>query len=408
MVSLQELIEQLTTTDQAEGLQRTTKQTLGIDHKLAFNMADQELASSPNDEDRTMKVTVHFTGEKVPFEFHADASLEDLVMACDERWGSEYDWTAAKIIPDRTPGIKPLLKPRTDLEVAIAPLNGKSVRIMASKVADIALLHETEQQSLRHWARRREALHHARASRATPARRSGGNPEDAAYTFLQLRPLPNMPHPERSMAFLQRLKEDPGIRHAMRKHKFSVGLLTEMDPAAYTESTHEGTTRILGLNRNAGEVIELRLRTDAGDGYRAYGVIRKTLCHELAHNVHGPHDSKFWDLCHLIEREVQGADYKSGGRTVGDQDYYQPSEGFEGGGDDDEQHVYDHGGWTGGTFVLGGGSGSGSSASQDSPGLSRREIIARAAEERRKRLLQANEKAKTEDRHPGDGTDEAS
>jgi hypothetical protein len=337
-----------------------------------------------------MTITVNFAGQKIPFSFHENATVEELVMACDERWGSEYDWAASKMIPDRTPGVKPLLKPRTDSDVHLGPLNGKSVKVMASKVADITSLHDTEQQALRHWARRREAIQHARASKAAPTRRPGGNPEDSNYTFLQLRPLPNMPHPERSFAFLQRLKEDPGIRHAMRKHKFSVGLLTEMDPAAYTESTHEGTTRILGLNRNAGEVIELRLRTDAGDGYRAYGVIRKTLCHELAHNVHGPHDSKFWDLCHLIEREVQGADYMSGGRTVGDQDYYHPSEGFDG-GEDDEEHVYDHGGWTGGTFVLGGGSGS-SATAQDSAGLSRREIIARAAEERRKRLDEAQER----------------
>lgn len=45
-----------------------------------------------------------------------------------------------------------------------------------------------------------------------------------------------------------------------------------MEPLSNTTSTHEGTTRLLGLNRNAGEVIELRLRTDAGDGYRAYNV----------------------------------------------------------------------------------------------------------------------------------------
>ena len=60
-----------------------------------------------------------------------------------------------------------------------------------------------------------------------------------------------------------------------------------MNPAEHT--TQE--SRTLGLNRNRGEVIELRLRTDAYDGYRDYKVIRKTLCHELAHNVHGEHDN---------------------------------------------------------------------------------------------------------------------
>ena len=41
----------------------------------------------------------------------------------------------------------------------------------------------------------------------------------------------------------------------------------------------------------------LVVRTDAHDGYRDYRTVRKTLCHELAHNVHGPHDRAFWELC---------------------------------------------------------------------------------------------------------------
>jgi hypothetical protein len=206
------------------------------------------------------------------------------------------------------------------------------------------------------------------------------------YTFMALRPLPNLPHPERSLAFLERLKADPGIRAAMRAHKFSVGLLTEMDPLSYTESNHEGTTRILGLNRNQGEVVELRLRTDAYDGYRDYKTIRNTLCHELAHNVHGPHDRQFWDLCHQIEREVAMADWKSGGHSVGGEGggFYDP--GYE----ESEEIAYDHGGWTGGEFVLGGGGSSSMSADAvASTTLSRREIIAKAAEERIKMQKQS-------------------
>ncbi len=64
-----------------------------------------------------------------------------------------------------------------------------------------------------------------------------------------------------------------------------------MDPAEHTTSE----SRTLGLNRNKGEVIELRLRTDAYDGYRDYRTIRKTLCHELAHGVFSEHDRDVWD-----------------------------------------------------------------------------------------------------------------
>lgn len=78
----------------------------------------------------------------------------------------------------------------------------------------------------------------------------------------------------------------------MKEHKFSVGTLTELAP-------HE-QPHLLGLNTNAGEVISLRIRTDAYDGFRLYNDIRRVLCHELTHNVWGDHDdnvrSNFYSL----------------------------------------------------------------------------------------------------------------
>lgn len=223
----------------------------------------------------------------------------------------------------------------------------------------------------------------------TPQRRHDAQKAfaDATYTFHTLLPLPYLPSPQRSLAFLERLRSDPGIRATMTKHRFSVGVLTEMNPADHT--THE--SRTLGLNRNRGEVIELRLRTDAYDGYRDYKIIRKTLCHELAHNVFGEHDRQFWDLCGQIEKEVERGDWKSGGRALTEEVF------FDGRAGDTEEHI-DGGGWTGGEFVLGGGSTSSqaktttttAAAGQTSiPGLSRRDLLARAAEERMKRQRDA-------------------
>jgi hypothetical protein len=205
----------------------------------------------------------------------------------------------------------------------------------------------------------------------------------ANYTFHRLLPLSYLPNPDRSLDFLKRLRDDPGIRTAMAKHKFSVPLLTEMNPAEHTTSE----SRTLGLNRNKGEVIELRLRTDAYDGYRDYRTIRKTLCHELAHCVFGPHDRDFWNLTAQIEKEVESGDWKSGGHSVSGQEFYNPRdwESMQGGGEED---FVDECGWTGGEFVLGGlredeaGRRAGASASASE---SRREIMARAAEERMKK-----------------------
>ncbi|KAI8961091.1 WLM-domain-containing protein [Daldinia sp. FL1419] len=265
----------------------------------------------------------------------------------------------------------------------VSDLQDKKITLIGTSNEEIASLASASRS-----AAQREA-HLASARRNLPKAYTRRDPrrtlEDSTYTFATLRPLPNLPHPERSLAFLERLKTDPGIRAAMRTHKFRVGLLTEMDPLSYTESSHEGTTRILGLNRNAGEVIELRLRTDAYDGYRDYRTIRNTLCHELAHNVHQNHDRAFWDLTHQIEREVADADWTSGGRSVGREEFYEPEES--------EEVAYDHGGWTGGEFVLGGGRSGGAGAAAGQGALTRREIMAKAAEERVKKQKQAEEEA---------------
>jgi hypothetical protein len=67
----------------------------------------------------------------------------------------------------------------------------------------------------------------------------------------------------------------------MRSHEYSVGLLTELAPHEHPD--------LLGLNVNAGQSILLRVRTNAYDGFRSYGELRRVLCHELTHNVYGGH-----------------------------------------------------------------------------------------------------------------------
>ncbi|EXJ61100.1 hypothetical protein A1O7_05253 [Cladophialophora yegresii CBS 114405] len=197
--------------------------------------------------------------------------------------------------------------------------------------------------------------------------------EESTYTFHAIEPLKYLPNPEKSRRYLERLASDPGIKASMRKHRFSVGLLTEMNPAEHT--THESKT--LGLNRNRGEVIELRLRTDAYDGYRDYKVIRKTLCHELSHNVWGEHDRNFWNLTKEIEQEVARNDTLHGGHRLSSEEFYNPNDSFE-----EAEHA-DHGGWSAGNFVLGG--------STSDAGLSRREIMAKAAESRMRKEREAAE-----------------
>ncbi|ETS78876.1 hypothetical protein PFICI_08729 [Pestalotiopsis fici W106-1] len=313
-----------------------------------------------------VSITLSHDGKVHSFQLEPDATITDLANTVEEQLSipvSNQKFIAPKL------GL--LKAPFKDPNLPVAQLdNRKPIKLMGTTAGDVADLNKTLDA-----AAAREAVYAAQR-RAQPKIRTQKTAQqlqdEAKYTFHKVEPLRYLPNPERSRQFLERLKADPGIVSVMRKRQYTVGLLTEMDPLSNTESNHEGTTRLLGLNRNRGQVIELRLRTDAYDGYRDYKTIRKTLCHELTHNVHGDHDRKFWDLCHQIEKEVAQADWKSSGRSISAQsDFYEPS----------EEVAYDHGGWTGGEFVLG----SGPSGSRAAGGRSIREVLAEAAEERIRR-----------------------
>lgn len=339
-------------------------------------MTEADASSAPASSGGNIEITLTRHSKPVTLSFSQDATISDLA----ERVEAEFSIPPSnqKFLVGGKIGLqKPPFK---DPTLSLTELASKKIILMGTTQEDVSALNNSIAAAS---APRRPGP----IKPATPARNRDYKKiqEEAQYTFHTLRPLSYLPNPERSLRFLERLRDDAGIKAAMRTHKFSVPLLTEMDPAMHT--TQE--SRTLGLNRNQGEVIELRLRTDAYDGYRDYKTIRNTLCHELAHNVWGPHDRNFWDLCKKIEREVARDDWQSGGRSVGNEEYYQPS------GQDEE--VHDHGGWTGGEFTLGSAAAGGevvssaSGGSVSAGGLSRREVLAKAAEERMKRTKKAEE-----------------
>lgn len=327
------------------------------------------MADSTQEAD-TVGLTVSHQGSKHGFTLPATHSLQDLAHRISETLGIPPE--NQKLLISPKPG---LLRPPFPSDLPLQDVAARKITLLGSTPAQIASLNQQISTSQAQMNRKPGPI-----KAATPARRRDFKSmhDSATYTFMQIRPLPYLPNPERSRVFLQRLADDAGIQSVMAKHKFRVGLLTEMNPAEHT--TQE--SRTLGLNRNAGEVIELRLRTDAYDGYRDYKTIRRTLCHELTHNVHGEHDRNFWDLCKQIEKEVDRADWRSGGHQLGE-DVYDPEDHF----------VPDEAAWKGGEFVLGAGpaaTSSGGSASGDQT-LSRREILAKAAEERMRREREARQ-----------------
>jgi hypothetical protein len=344
-----------------------------MDMEDEHHTCDHSHDSTP--EPATPALTIHFRGAAHKVAVPAEWTLTDLAALIEET----YTIPASKQKYMVTPRGGTYKSPFPPTPTA-SDLAEKKIVLLGTPEKEISDLQSAIHDAQNALHRRRVARGSARAHQPTVTRRVDWKKagEEAQYTFHAITPLPYLPNPQRSQRFLERLASDPGIKASMLKHKFSVGLLTEMDPAMHT--THE--SRTLGLNRNRGEVIELRLRTDAYDGYRDYKTIRKTLCHELSHNVWGDHDRNFWNLTKEIEKEVEKNDWSRGGSTVGGHgaEFYNPEdEGIE------DEDLMDEGGWTGGEFVLGGlGGGSAGSA-----GLSRREIMAKAAEERARKAREA-------------------
>jgi hypothetical protein len=86
------------------------------------------------------------------------------------------------------------------------------------------------------------------------------------------------PPPQQALRIMHKLASDPGIIAIMKKHRWQVGVMTELAPVGYVGVSPKC---LLGFNKNRGEEISLRLRTDDLRGFRKYESIKKTLLHEL-------------------------------------------------------------------------------------------------------------------------------
>ncbi|KAL4790044.1 WLM domain-containing protein [Aspergillus venezuelensis] len=327
--------------------------------------------------DETISINIHHHGTAHPLTPPAQSTLSDLATTLSENF--HIPVANMKLLIAPKPGMTKA--PFPDTPLFDLPLTNPKFKItlLGTPAAEIENLNTAGAEMKRRIENREAARREARIQSRTFSHRSspGGirtlSDSNAKYTFHATKPLPYLPNPSKSQYFLERLANDPGIKSAMANHKFSVGLLTEMDPIMHTTSE----SRTLGLNRNKGEIIELRLRTDAYDGYRDYRTIRKTLCHELAHNVFSEHDRDFWDLTSQIEKEVDRGDWKHGGRQAGgDEDFYNPGDWES----ERDAEYFDAGGLVGSTQVLGSETSAGNSGGAGAGGM--REMIARAAEER--------------------------
>lgn len=130
---------------------------------------------------------------------------------------------------------------------------------------------------------------------------------------LQTLPPESSPDPSAAVALLERLANDSSILALLESHRWSVGLLAEMAP--------EGKVGVsascrMGFNRNRGQEIHLRLRTDDYRGLRPYQSVVEVLLHELAHNVHDDHDNSFKTLNSQLRTEYRAHCAAAIGQTI--------------------------------------------------------------------------------------------
>ncbi|KAL6561438.1 hypothetical protein OROMI_017039 [Orobanche minor] len=175
-------------------------------------------------------------------------------------------------------------------------LKGKSVRMMGVPKEEVDELLQNVEADLRiagfDQEEKRLKQRNTQRSYILP-KLPQGNYIFCDFQTLSLPGIELNPPASKALGLLHKLASDPGIVAIMNKHCWRVGTLTEMAPIGYVGISPKC---ILGFNKNQGEEISLRLRTDDLKGFRKYGSIKKTLLHELAHMVFIEHDSSFYAL----------------------------------------------------------------------------------------------------------------
>ncbi|KAJ8489875.1 hypothetical protein ONZ45_g13410 [Pleurotus djamor] len=105
--------------------------------------------------------------------------------------------------------------------------------------------------------------------------------------------LKDRPNADRALHMLQRVASL--VKPIMRKHAWTLPVLSEFFP---------DNPSLVGLNVNGGQKILLRLRPPHNpETFYEEEQVVLVMLHELTHNVHGPHDDKFYKYLANLETE---------------------------------------------------------------------------------------------------------
>ncbi|KAL7410498.1 WLM domain-containing protein [Mrakia frigida] len=137
----------------------------------------------------------------------------------------------------------------------------------------------------------------------------------SAPLVLKFSHLVKMSEPEKALGLLEKIASL--VKPIMKKHSWTLPLLSEFFPSS---------SNLLGMNKNGGEQILIRLRpAHSPDRFLDLDDLIGTMLHELTHNVHGPHDEKFYAFMKVLNEEYDalisggysGEGFLSNGTRVG-------------------------------------------------------------------------------------------
>ncbi|KAJ6329474.1 hypothetical protein OIU77_011032 [Salix suchowensis] len=280
------------------------------------------------------KVTVIWRGNKYIVEMNADASVMGLGNELQKLTDIKAD-TMRLIVPQFSNKSSKLLFPFSDEH---SQLSLHEASIMEGKFIRMLGVSEDEVNKVLQNAKVDPRIAGFDEEEKRMRQRVSDRPHgllklpQGPYIFCDFRTLqiPGVelnPPASEALKRMHMLAADPGIVAIMNKHRWRVGIMTEMAPVGYVGVSPKC---ILGFNKNHGEEISLRLRTDDLKGFRKYESIKKTLLHELAHMVYSEHDANFYALDKQLNQEAASLDWtKSRGHTLsGDNHQVQYSEDF--------------------------------------------------------------------------------
>ncbi|XP_076904711.1 uncharacterized protein LOC143560257 [Bidens hawaiensis] len=270
-------------------------------------------------ERNTKEISVSWRGKKYVVTMNLSATLEELGQELQKLTAVKSD--TLKLIVQSKKSSK-LLSPFSDehsrltlQETSIA--EGKPIRMMGVPKEEIDQVLKNEKMDMRIIGfDEEEKRNRQRMSNGfdAPLKLPQGNYVFGDFKTLELPGIELNPPPSEALRLMHTLAADRGIVAIMNKHKWRVGIMTEMAPEGYVGVS---PVCILGFNKNHGEEISLRLRTDDLKGFRKYQSIKKTLLHELAHMVYSEHDAKFYALDSQLNKEAEALDWtRSGGHSL--------------------------------------------------------------------------------------------